>query len=500
MVKIDDTNNLATPLIPKERKTSFISNIPEIVTYSVVIYNLLPNVANSIMYFFIGLIETHFIGKTKDLNLMDGVGLGILYNNVIFYFLGIGLIESMAVTLPKAFGKKDFRLLGIQTNQVRIMISIFFLIFVIINIFFSKDLLNLIAGEDKSYVDTAHYYVIWVTPSLFIDLQFEIYSKYTESQLNYNPVIYSFVFSFLSHIISCYYLIEVQNLGVLGCVLATNLTNLVKIGVILIHIYFFNPYPQSNFFWDKKIFEHKSLLLMIKVSVLSMLTYFSECAGYSISNIVANKLSKVSYAKYIVLSNISMLNYSICYGWMNTASILISNYIGENSPKNVRNSIKYLSIIAIFVEIPLIASIYFFKREYLLFFSEDEGISLTPDMTDYYIYILMAFMALDLTQAFLVGVLRGCEILDLTTSISTGLFLVFHPIFSYITAIVYGWDIFGIILSEMIVYTILSICWLYYYLYKLDFVEICLKYKEENYSEDEDEIDIKNIKEIKALS
>jgi multidrug resistance protein, MATE family len=438
------------------------------------------------MYFFIAVVENHFIGRTKDITLMDGVGLGLLYNNVIVYFLGIGLVESMAVTLPKAFGNKNFRLIGIQTNQVRVIILFFFIIFVFINFFFSYDILYLIAGEDKSYIEIAHSYVIYTTPSLFLDLNFEIYGKYAESHLNYQPVVYSFIFSCFSHLISCYFLIDYLQLGVIGCGLASNLTNIVKLLTIYVHLLFFNPYPQSDFFFDKKILDWKSFSYMLKVSLMSMVTYFAECCGFSISNIVANKLPKLSYAKYLTLSNIISINYSIAYGWMNTTSILVSNFIGENSPKKIKKSINYLLITGVLTMIPVLLAIFFFRENFYFFFSEEPSIYLDSGMINYLIYFVLITCAFDFLQSFLIGILRGCEILTFTTVASSVLFLIFHPIASTYMSLYLKMDISGILISEGIVYASLITLWIYYIMCRLDMKKICEEYQGD---EEEEELE-----------
>ena len=53
------------PLVGKDEGNVKSKAHSQPVNYKLVLWNLLPNIANSIMYFFIGLVETHFIGKLK---------------------------------------------------------------------------------------------------------------------------------------------------------------------------------------------------------------------------------------------------------------------------------------------------------------------------------------------------------------------------------------------------------------------------------------------------
>jgi Na+-driven multidrug efflux pump len=470
----DTNNNLNSILIEdsevttsKQKKT----NLNE------VICNLIPNIANSIMYFFVGIIETHFVGQKKDIDLLDGVGLGLLYNNVLFYFLGVGLSESMAVTLPKAFGSRNFKLISNQTNQVRIMICCFFIVFLIINLFFSFEILSLIAHSDKPYVKIAHQYVIYSMPALLFDLNSEIYFKFSESQLFYSPIFVSLFVSCVTHVTSCYFLISVYDLGVIGCALSTNITNVIKFLVVFFYVKRCHPYPESNTFSCEDVF--KDFFYMLKVSVLSMITYFSECVAFSISSIVGNKLSQISYSKQIVISNLLMINYSFAYAWMNTVCILVSNYIGENSEVNVKKSIKFLLYLGIGCELILMLIFYFFRDYLFFFFSEDESISHSEDLRNYYIYFLMVLGTLDFCQAFLVGILKGFEILHFTTIFSAILFLVVHPILSSVLALNYEMDLSGIYISEFSILVILTISWLCYICFIVDIKQICSSYQKE---------------------
>src|SRR5687767_959934 len=51
------------------------TKIKEDITKTKVLLNLLPNISSSFIYFFVGIIESHFIGQTKDTILLDGIGL-----------------------------------------------------------------------------------------------------------------------------------------------------------------------------------------------------------------------------------------------------------------------------------------------------------------------------------------------------------------------------------------------------------------------------------------
>jgi len=105
-----------------------------VITYFQVICNVFGNVFNMIAYYCLHIVLYHFIGKTKDLNLIDGVGLGISYICISLSCFGFGLIEALAIILPRDWAKKNNKGLEITMKQMKFIIAIylcfnFFLVF-----------------------------------------------------------------------------------------------------------------------------------------------------------------------------------------------------------------------------------------------------------------------------------------------------------------------------------------------------------------------------------
>jgi MATE family multidrug resistance protein len=446
------------------------------VNFKFVLMNLTPNLLNSILYFFIGIIETHFIGTTKNTHLLDGVALGLLYNNIVIYYLGIGITESLAIIASRSFGSLHFKLISDQTNQVRILIAILFAIYCILSYFLGIWILELIAGQDKDYTDIAHRYILYTMPSVFLDLNFEIYAKYAEAQQVYKPIMISFVFACICHPLSCWMLISKFEMEELGAALASNITQFLKIGSIFIYFIFFNPYPDSHKCFNTEMFKKSHIWPTLKVSLLSMITFYAENLGVCISNLISNSLNEISYAKVVVLLNINLINYSISYAFLNTISNLVGNFIGENSPKKIKKLLKMLAYFGLAIEIPLLLSFLIFKSAFFKFFSEDPEVYLASDLNNM-IYLVIYYGAIDFVQAFLLGFLRGLEILKLTTSFSMIVFLGILPIQSSLYTFVFKLDIFGIILAECVSYTVATLIWAIYTWRFVNIEKVCEDYK-----------------------
>jgi MATE family multidrug resistance protein len=440
-----------------------------IINLKKVVFSIIPNVLNCMIYFFMGFIESHFIGKTKDLILLDGIGLGLLYN-YFQYSLLIGLIETILVTVPKFFRNKNYDLVSLQINQTRLIVFFMYSLFIIINLFYAMDILRLVAGGDKPYIKIAHEYIMYTMSANFFDLNSEIYNKYSEAQMFFSPVTLSLVISSIAMHSCSYIFVYKMNLGVLGCGISSNIALFLKLMSIIIYLKIYNPFPESDKCCSKNIFENFWKLL--KLSFFSMISYFSEYSFSMITSFLANNLNEILYAKQIILSNVSLINYSFSYGWMNTASILISNSIGENSKRNFIKSYKYLIYLGIIVEVVIIIFFYFMRSELFFFFSEDKSISEDDDMLDYYIFFLMAGCVLEFFQNFLFGVLRACDVIGFTTAFCTVSFLLVHPVLGSLLAFKFELSLTGIFISECAVKIILLIAWMSYLFFKLDIEEV----------------------------
>ena len=107
----------ATITSPESKILSELKLEEEKVSFSFLLMNLIPNAGSAMIGIMSSAAEVHFIGKTKDNLLYDGVGLGIVYVTCLFYYLGCGFSEALAILCPKSYGSRNFKLLGIQTNS-----------------------------------------------------------------------------------------------------------------------------------------------------------------------------------------------------------------------------------------------------------------------------------------------------------------------------------------------------------------------------------------------
>jgi len=327
-------------------------------------------------------------------------------------------------------------------------------------------------GKDIVYIDLASKLVIYSLPSVFFDLQTEAYMNYSESRLTYRPIVICYSVVAVIHPMFCYYFISHLNLGVVGVAICSNLTNFIKMSIYITYFSFNNDYPETNTLCcQKEVFEWKSFREIFFLSLTCAVIFYTEMSGFNIQAILVNKLSELSYAKYIMWITLSEIPYSLSLAWMTTNSVMVGYYIGLNSPKNVAKFVSLSFYLMLIICIPLLIFLYIFRYPLLRFISEYEPVNEGKDMD----FILMSFVLsqiFNMLHLFYVGVLRGCEKLFNVTLATIGVFTIILPFISYYFMFKLQMDILGGIIASAICYFIITCLSYIFYLF-IDYKEVC---------------------------
>ena len=463
------TNSDFNETTVQSKENEFIENE---VTLWEIIQNLLPNIGSSAMNVFIILIEVHFIGLTKDTELFDGIGLAEMYMSLLIYNMGFGFSETITILCSKSFGSSNFRLLGIQTNQIRLIVTIYFLFIVLFNYFFCEVLLYIIVGE-ASYIHITITYIYLSFPSYYLKIQYDIFCKHSESQLIYLPIMISMILTMILHPILSYTLINYYDLNVYGVIIATFVSESVKFLSMFVYFYFVNPFPESNFLFSKDIF--KDFWKITKLSSYSAILFFAEYVGFSVSGFFAAKLGEISYAKHLIISNITFIPYVLNYGFLNTVSILIGNYVGENRSKKIKQFIKYILIMSLITEAFTIIFVNVFNKSLVHFFNDNEIISYVPMST--LVFIMSIYSVMDMLQSILQGILRGLGIIHQMVYYSVSIFLIIQPTLNYLFIYVFKLDLEGLWIAIVLTMTFLVFVYQAYICFKIDIEKVCTEYE-----------------------
>ena len=289
----------------------------------------------------------------------------------------------------------------------------------------------------------------------------------------YKPILLSMIFTMIAHPILCYTLIVNYNLKVFGAIIATNASESIKFLTMLIYFYVVDPYPQSNFFYSKDIF--KGLWETTKLSSYSAVLFFAEYIGFSVTNFFAAPLGEISYAKHLIISNISYIPFVVNYGFLNTVSILIGNYVGENRNKKIKKFIKYILIMSLITEAFTMILLNIFNKSLVHFFNENEIISNVPMST--LVFIMSIYSVMDMLQSILQGILRGLGIIHQMVYYSVSIFLIIQPTLNYLFIYVFKLDLEGLWIAIVLTMTFLVFVYLGYICFKIDIEKVCTEYE-----------------------
>ena len=478
----------------KKKKTTLNDNtkeeykpIEKVDTYNIFI-NLIPNIFNQFMHFLQIIIFGHYLGSVDDLTLLTSVNLGLTYNEIFFYFVGFGIVQGMAVFCPNSFSQKNYILIGIQTNLVRIILTLFFIFYSIITYFLGGFLYKILGVSiNTEFGIKAYHFSLYTLIGVFFEIHFEVYCKFCESQLFYKPIIHTLIVSIISNYICCYFLLYYFRLGLLGAILSKNIVDILKFIWIHFSVLYYNPYPKSNFWFSTNYLNWEYFKEVLKICFLSALLCYSEFLGYSFSKLFSVRLSELSFAEYIVINNVYLITYPVSLGVNNTMTILVSYFFGLNEPQNLYLIIKLILFYSSLLNIGIWTLFTLFRIQLTRFFTESKEIYLSDKLFDFYIlnFITQIF---DTLQNGVQGALKGLELLDFLSYIIMPLFIVCLPAGNYLFAFKLEYDVNGIFLAEMFVY-FLEFVFMFIYLNQVDVPQLCLEQEEKREKEEKLEME-----------
>jgi len=85
--------------------------------YCLVFGSILSNSINTFQYYILLIVMFHFAGKTKNLDLINGLGLGFSYFDFTIISPAIGLLEALSIILPREIAQKNKRAVEITIKQ-----------------------------------------------------------------------------------------------------------------------------------------------------------------------------------------------------------------------------------------------------------------------------------------------------------------------------------------------------------------------------------------------
>jgi MATE family multidrug resistance protein len=133
------------------------------------------------------------------------------------------------------------------------------------------------------------------------------------------------------HILWCYLLVRVADLGVKGASIATGITYLILFVFLNVYASGIAEIKESWFFPNRDSIRHLGQFL--KLGVPAALMFSLEWWVYEILTLMSGYISVEATAAEIILVNINGLLFMIPYGISQAATTVVGNSIGENNVK-----------------------------------------------------------------------------------------------------------------------------------------------------------------------
>ena len=442
------------------------------ITYKEVCLVMFPTIANELMMYFILLVESHFIGSLGNIEMLDGFNLGIWVLMVIFFFIVMGLIEGLPICSSKSYGAKNYKLFQDQVNHVFILCNSLFIIFISIYFIFSKEILVLLAGGDKTYIYYAHRYLgISIFP-MFLELNIQIVSRYLFVQQQMSFVTFNAIVGSLMQATLCGLLVNVAEMDVYGAGLSYLCTNIMRSILLIIYLIFYNNVEVPLALPSKETFNWPKMKDTFYDCFFAMLVILFEGAGVWILILVANRLSMVDYGKFIVLNAIYDINAAIIFGVILTINIIVGNFIGENRPNSAKIALNKIFVIGLIIELLYALFIGILRVPLCQFFTETALVySGAAPLVFYY----CGFTLINFMQGILSGILRICNRLIFLNAVNFVILFILSPGLAYITSVFCKFGVVGIIITQIFIFLVLSL--IFYTDYsRISFEEVCLEY------------------------
>ena len=316
---------ISTGFVP-EVETSLGTEIKILGKYSIplIITFLLQYSLNVASVFSVGRI-----GKTE----LAAVSLAGMTANITGYCLFQGTSTSLDTLCAQAFGRKDYRLVGLHFLRCTIFLLLLFIPVAFIWVFLSKPILTLLV-DDLELIDLASTYLGILSIGLPGFILFENGKHYLQSQNIFHASTYVILIAAPFNAVLKYLLVwdDHIGLGFVGAPIAIVITNYLMAILLFIYCYKIDGY-QCWCGFTKDGFKNWNR--MLSLSYNGCIGVLSEWLAFEIITLSAARFGTVVLASQSVIATICVLLYQIPFAISIAASTRIANFIGAASKKSL---------------------------------------------------------------------------------------------------------------------------------------------------------------------
>lgn len=294
--------------------------------YSSLIAIALPIMLQNLLQTFVNILDTIMIGRLGSLEIA-AVGLG----NQVFFVLNMilfGITSGGAVFIAQFWGKKDIK--GIQkTLGLMIFLDVFFsLIFTIFCLIIPEKIISLYSNDMEVISLGADYLRIVCLSYVGTSISFAYILAFRSTERVKLPLVATAI-SMVCNIIFNYILIFLFGLGVKGAAIATIISRMVEL-IVLLGWSISHNYETKSKLKTLLDFDRGFVAQFIKIAFPVIINETFWGLGTSMYNGIFARTSTDAITAFNITGTISQLTWVFFIGLGNGISVVIGKLIGEN--------------------------------------------------------------------------------------------------------------------------------------------------------------------------
>lgn len=302
----------------------------------------------------VNMLDTVMIGRIGSVEIA-AVGLG----NQIFFILNMilfGITSGGAVFIAQFWGRKDLGGIRKSLGLMTIIAVVVAIIFTVLGLFIPNQLISLYS-PDPEVIQVGGTYLRYVCLSYVpTAISFSITLAMRSTERVKLPLVCTSI-SLVTNIIANYFLIFVAGLGVKGAAIATIISRVIELVILLV---WSNSHNYEICGRIKELLNfNKSFVckfIMIAFPVIINETFWG--LGTSVYNGIFAHAGTNAFTAYNITGTISQLTWVFCMGFGNGIGVLIGKKIGEKKIDEAKayasRSLWFMPLIGICVGILLL--------------------------------------------------------------------------------------------------------------------------------------------------
>eukprot|EP00257_Ricinus_communis_P022878 XP_015582727.1 protein DETOXIFICATION 12 [Ricinus communis] len=361
-----------------------------------------PMVAVILSQYLLQVISLMMVGHLGELALSSTAIATSLAGVTGFSFL-LGMASALETLCGQAYGAKQYKKLGIQTQTAIFCLILVCIPLSIIWTFMGKLLVSI--GQDPAISHEAGKYMMWLVPSLFAYAALQPLVRYFQMQSLITPMLLSSCATLCFHMPLCWVLTFHSGLENLGAALAMDISIWLNVIFLGLYMSYSSACAKTRAPISVELFHGIGEFFRFAIfsAVMICLEWWSFELLVLLSGLLPNPQLETSVLS-VCLQTISTL-YSIPYGFGAAVSTRVSNELGAGKPQAARIAVFAVLFLAV-VETAIVSSALFACRHVFgyLFSNEKEVVDYVTTMSP----LVALSVIMDSLQGVLSGVARGC--------------------------------------------------------------------------------------------